>query len=122
MKGKSPLQQKSFAFALRMIELSKYLVSKREYVFSDQILRSGTSIGANIEEGLGGHSKKEFSLKISISYKEARETLYWLNLLKESEIITNKQAASLLKDCEELLRILGTAKITLRSTTNQTGQ
>lgn len=122
MKGKSPLQQKSFAFALRMIELSKYLVSKREYVFSDQILRSGTSIGANIEEGLGGHSKKEFSLEISISYKEARETLYWLNLLKESEIITNEQAASLLKDCEELLRMLGIAKITLRSTTNQTGQ
>lgn len=116
MKEHSPLQQKSFMFALRIIKLSKFLVSKREFIFADQILRAGTSIGANIEEGLGGHSRKEFSLKISIGYKEAREVLYWLRLLRESKIITDKQAASMQDDCEELLRIIGTAKMTLRKT------
>ena len=76
------VQQKSFAFAIRIVELYKYLQSeKKEFVLSKQVLRSGTSIGANIEESIGGASEKDFLHKLTISYKEARETIYWLKLL-----------------------------------------
>ncbi len=79
------IQQKSFVFAIRIINLYKHLtVQKKEYVLSKQILRSGTSIGANIEESIGGRSDKEFLFKLEIAYKEARETVYWLKLLKET--------------------------------------
>ena len=80
------IQQKSFTFAVKIIELYKYLVEvKKEYILSKQLLRSGTSIGANIEEALGGQSKKDFISKLSIAYKETRETKYWLSLLKETK-------------------------------------
>ena len=71
-----------------------------------QILRCGTSIGANIEEASAGISKKEFSMKLSISYKEAKETVYWLKLFRDSGIISDKEFASLFSDCDEILRIL----------------
>ena len=75
------IQQKSYLFAIKIIELYKHLIgTKKEFVLSRQLLRSGTSIGANIEEALGGQSKKDFISKISIAYKEARETKYWLSL------------------------------------------
>jgi four helix bundle protein len=75
-------QKKSFKFGLRIINLYKYLTEqKREYVISKQILRSGTSIGANIEEAVGGQSRADFYAKICTAYKEARETIYWLKLL-----------------------------------------
>ena len=73
---------------------------------SKQILRSGTSVGANAEEAVGGISRKEFTLKMQISYKEARETKYWLRLLKATGFIDHKLADSMIKDCEELIRIL----------------
>ena len=83
------VQQKSFSFAIRIVNLYKYLVSeKKEFVLSKQLLRSGTSIGANVEESIGGQSEKDFLSKLSISYKEARETIYWLKLLKEIEYIS----------------------------------
>jgi four helix bundle protein len=83
------IQQKSFLFAVRIINLYKYLTTKKkEFVLSKQILRSGTSIGANIEESIGGRSDKEFLFKLKISYKEARETIYWLKLLKETDYIS----------------------------------
>lgn len=80
------VQQKSFAFAIRVVNAYKYLTEqKKEFVLSKQLLRSGTSIGANVEEATGGQSKKDFIAKISISYKEARETKYWLNLLTATD-------------------------------------
>ena len=80
---------------------------KKEYTLSKQILRSGTSIGANSEEASGGISKKDFRHKFFIAYKEARETHYWIRLLKDSEYIEPKLAKSLLDDNDEILKILG---------------
>ena len=81
---------------------------------SKQILRSGTSIGANIEETIGAQSIKDFRARLSIAYREARETNYWLRLLRDSGYITDKQAESVLKDCEELLKIIGKIQKTLK--------
>ena len=99
------VQIKSFEFALTIISLYKLLQDEREYVISKQLLRSGTSIGANIEEAIAGQSKKEFLSKISISLKEARETRYWHRLLKESELI-NINVDTYLMDSFELISIL----------------
>ena len=108
------IRDKSFNFALRIVKLSKFLIEKKsEYVLSKQILRSGTSIGANIEEAIGGQSKKDFLNKISIAYKEARETDYWLRILEGSGYIDKKMYNSLSKDCEELMKILGSIKKTI---------
>lgn len=85
------IQQKSFNFALLVIELYKKLVERKEFVLSKQILRSGTSIGANIEESIGAQSRNDFISKISISYKEARETEYWLKLLLGGKYITAEE-------------------------------
>ena len=79
---------------------------KKEYVLSKQILRSGTSIGANIEEAIGGQSKKDFIAKMQISLKETRETHYWLRLLYKSDYLSEKEAKTILMDCEEIRNIL----------------
>ena len=98
------VRDKSFEFALRIVEIYKYLRNdKKEYVLSKQLLRSGTSIGANIEESQAAQSRKDFISKMSIASKEARETHYWLRLLKTSEYITKED---LLQNCEELIRLL----------------
>jgi four helix bundle protein len=90
-----------------MIKLFQFLSSeKKEFVLSKQILRSGTSIGANIEEANQAQSKADFVHKLCIANKEAFETNYWLRLLRDSEILTEKQAESLLNDCEELQKLL----------------
>ena len=99
--------KKTYNFALRIIKLYKYLNEKKEYTLSKQILRSGTSIGANAEEASGSISKKEFRAKYFISYKEARETHYWLRLLRDSDYIDKKLAESLILDVNEILKILG---------------
>jgi four helix bundle protein len=78
------------------------------------LLRSGTSIGANIEEAIGGQSKRDFFAKLTISYKEARETHYWLRLLMQSKILEKERGKPLLKSCEELLRIIGSIQKTMR--------
>jgi four helix bundle protein len=102
------IKNKSYKFALRIIKLYKYLSDeKKEYVLSKQLLRSGTSIGANVEEAIGGISKKDFLNKMYIVYKEARETRYWINLLKDSDYISDDGAKSLIFDCEELIKISG---------------
>lgn len=91
---------------------------EKEFIISNQILRSGTSIGANIEEALAGQSKKDFTAKMSISSKEARETKYWLRLLKESEL-TNLDVNSLILNIDELIRILTSiVKTSQQSLTN----
>jgi len=101
------LRDKSYAFALRIIKLYKYLSeSNREYVLSKQILRSGTSIGANVVEATQGQSRMDFVSKLSISLKESFETEYWLNLLRDSEYLSKAQAESLIADCCELQKIL----------------
>jgi four helix bundle protein len=101
------VKNKSFAFAIRIVKLYQYLCNeKHEYVLSKQILKSGTSIGANIEEADGGISKPDFSNKISIAYKEFKETHYWLRLLKETEFIEEKLFVSLIKDCNEICKLL----------------
>lgn len=117
MKKENAIRDKSYNFALRIIKLNQWMVNDlKEYVLSNQILRSGTSIGANIEEAIGGQSKKDFRAKMFISYKEARETHYWLRLLKDSELIPLEIANSLLKDCEELKKILSSILLTLNKT------
>jgi len=116
MKENNVIQDKSFAFAVRIVNLYKYLCDeKKEFVLSKQILRSGTSIGANIEESIGGQSDKDFFTKLTIAYKEARETSYWLKLLLATNYLTQEQAESLLKDAEEICKILGKIQITMKN-------
>lgn len=88
MKTNNIIQEKSFVFAIRIVNRYKYLIAeKKEFILSKQLLRSGTSIGANIEESIGGVSDKDFLYKLSISYKEARETIYWLKLLQATDYL-----------------------------------
>lgn len=109
------IQQKSFLFAVRIVNLYKHLItSKKEFVLSKQILRSGTSIGSNIEESIGGRSDKEFLFKLEISYKEARETIYWLKLLKETEYISTAEFESIFSEAEEICKISAKIIITLK--------
>jgi len=106
----SILREKSYSFALRIIKLYKFVsAEQKEYVLSKQILRSGTSIGANIEEAKHGQSKADFIHKLSIAQKEAAETNYWLRLLRDSKFLTVKQADSVLQDCEELQKLLASS-------------
>lgn len=110
------IQQKSYKFALRIVNLYKYLIlNKKEYILSRQILRSGTSIGANVEEAIGGQSIKDFAAKLSVAYKEARETMYWIRILRDAEFINIVSADSLLFDCEELCKIIGKIQITIKN-------
>ena len=110
------LLEKSFAFSVRTVKAYKYLVEdKKEFVLSKQFLRSGTSIGANAEEAVGGQSRPDFISKLSIAYKEARETKYWIRLLQETEYFEKKQAESLLNDIEELLKIIGKIQVTTKT-------
>lgn len=104
---KNVVQEKSFAFAVSIVTLCKYLIeSKKEYTLSKQLMRSGTSVGANVEEGLGGYTKKDFRAKMGIAYKEVRETKYWLKLLKETDFISEEQFNSLYADADEISKIL----------------
>ena len=101
------LGEKSKAFALRIIKLNKYLCSeKREFTLSNQLLRSGTSIGANVRESIRAQTDADFYLKLTIALKEADETAYWLELLFESDYITKEQFDSIYSDCDELIKIL----------------
>jgi four helix bundle protein len=98
---------KSKAFAVRIIRLYQFLQNeKKEYTLSKQLLRSGTSIGANVKEAIRGFSKKDFRFKLGIALKEASETEYWLELLYETEYISEKQFLSMNNDCIELIKIL----------------
>lgn len=101
------IQIKSKAFAIRIIRLYRYLIeTKKEYVLSKQLLRSGTSIGANICEALCGVSKKDFLSKMHISFKECVETQYWLDLLAETDYLSKNEYDSISSDCEELRKLL----------------
>jgi len=106
MSKENIIQNKSYEFALKIIKVYKDLkFNKKEYDLSRQLLRSGTSIGSNIEEGIGGQSKKDFIAKFQIALKEARETHYWCRLLTDSEILDNQVGKDLINNCEELIKI-----------------
>jgi len=101
------LVDKSFKFAIRVVKLYKYLCdSKKEYILSKQLLRSGTSIGANINESQEAQSKADFISKLSISLKEARESKYWIELLKETDYLSENEANSIIEDLVEILKLL----------------
>ena len=98
---------KSKDFAIRIVRLYRYLnENKKEYVLSKQLLKSGTSIGANVKEAIRGQSKPDFYAKMNIALKEASETEYWLEILKETEYIDDVSFKSIYADCQEILKIL----------------
>ena len=109
------IQQKTYDFALKIINTSKQMQMNKEFVLSRQLLKSGTSIGANVEEAIGGQSRKDFLSKISIAYKEARETKFWLRLLKDSNSMDSAHSDELLYQVEEILRIIGSIQRTTKS-------
>lgn len=115
----SIVKNKSFEFALRIIELYKILQEQKEFVLSKQLLRSGTSIGANINEALAGVSKADFAFKMSISSKEARETLYWLELLDKSQMV-KFDFKPFISNCEELVKMLTSIVKTTQNSTLKT--
>ena len=109
------LQRKSKAFAVRIIKMYQYLCEeKKEYVLSKQVLRSGTSIGANIREAKRAQSTPDFYAKLFISLKEAEETEYWLELLVETDYITKEIFNSIYTDCEEIIKMLVSSTKTLK--------
>ena len=104
---KSVTYDKSFAFAVRVVKAYKWLCeSQKEYVLSKQLLRSGTSIGANVKEGLYAQSKRDFITKLTIALKEAAESEYWIELLSAGEYLDKKTAASMLEDISEIMKLL----------------
>jgi four helix bundle protein len=107
MTGDNVTYTKAYNFAIRIVKAYQYLCEeKKEYVLSKQMLRSGTSIGANIAEENGAISEAEFSSKISIAYKECPETKYWLSLLKDTNYISEKSFVSMHTDADEIAKIL----------------
>lgn len=107
MKGNNIILDKSKKFAVRIINLYKYICTeKKEFVMSKQILKCGTSIGANVKEAVNGQSTADFVSKMCIALKEAGETEYWLELLVETKYITQEQFKSINRDCTELIKIL----------------
>ena len=103
----SIIENKSFDFAVRIVKLYKHLTNdKKEFVLSKQLLRSGTSIGANVSEGEKGQTKPDFNAKMSVALKEANETYYWLRLLYKTEFLTEKEFKSMEKDIDEIIAIL----------------
>ena len=110
------VQVKSYAFAIKIVNTFKVLQQdSKEFVLSRQLLRAGTSIGANIEEAIGGQSHKDFFAKLTIAYKEARETKYWIRLLTDTKYLDKETSRILLEDIEELLRIIGSNQKTIRN-------
>ncbi len=115
MKKANIIQEKTFDFALKIINLYKDLrYNWKEFVLSKQVLRSGTSIGANVEEAIGGFSKRDFGAKINIAYKESRETRYWLRLLYHSKYINEIEYKTLINDCDHIIKILTSIGLTLK--------
>ena len=107
VKSESIIASKAYSFALEVIKTYKLLTNeKKEYVLSKQLLRSATSIGANINEAIAGQSKRDFVYKLNISLKEARETNYWLNLLKDSGYINLVEFELLNNKCNEIIKML----------------
>lgn len=119
MIGYNVIKEKSRDFAVRIIRLYKYLCDeKKEYVLSKQLLRAGTSIGANVNEALCGISKKDFLAKMYIAYKETAESMYWLELLVATDYLNAQEYNSINKDCEELKKLLSSITKTMQESLN----
>ena len=115
----SIVENKSKKFAIRIVKLYQYLSEEqREFVLSKQLLRSGTSVGANVREALQGQSKADFTAKMSISLKEINETEYWLELLFETGYLNQEQYESIASDCKELIKMLTSIVKTSRKNRN----
>lgn len=109
------LLDKSFAFAIRIVNANKFLATeKREYTLSKLLLISGTGIAASVEDAAAAESRPDFFAKLTLAYKDARRTRLWIRLLKATDYLEIKQADSLLEDVEELLKIIGSSQKTLR--------
>ena len=111
--------EKSKAFAIRIVKLYKHLNEKSEFIMSKQLLRSGTSIGANIAEAECGISKKDFLVKMYIAFKECSETKYWLELLYSTEYLSEAEYNSIITDCDELLKLLTSITKTAKTISNE---
>ena len=119
MKDNNIISVKAKKFAVRIVRLYNYLCDeKREFVMSKQLMRSGTSIGANISEGICGISKKDFLSKMYIAFKECVETQYWLDLLNETEYLSETEYRSIYEDCEELRKLLSSITKTTQERIN----
>jgi four helix bundle protein len=118
MENKSLIKEKSFNFAIRIVNLYKYLNIKNEYIISKQVLRSGTSIGANVSETLCGISRKDFLSKMYIAYKEAVETIYWIDILYKSDFINKNEYTSIQKEAREIYKMLSSITKTTKTTPN----
>ncbi len=117
---KSLIQEKAYDFALTIIELYRLPVQQNEYAMSKQLLKSGTSIGANVEEALAGQSRPDFLLKMSIASKEERESNYWLRLLRDSKIIEKKYLLKPVADSNEIIFMLTSiVKTTAKTATSR---
>jgi len=115
----SLVYNKALNFSIRIVNLYKYLSeTKRESIMSKQLLRSGTSIGANVSEALSAESTADFIHKLAISQKEANETHYWLTLLEKTGFISNEEYNSIQKDCEEIRKMVISIIITTKKTHN----
>jgi four helix bundle protein len=119
MMKKSLIQEKTYAFALSIIELYRLLIRKNEYVMSKQLLKAGTSVGANVEEALAGQSRPDFLSKMSIASKEARESNYWLRLLGDSGIIEREHLEKSLAESKEIVCMLTSIVKTTAGTTER---
>lgn len=116
MKKNNVIYDKSFEFAIRIINVYKSIVEeKKEFVMSKQLLRAGTSIGANVKEGLAAQSKKDFVAKLYIASKEAHETEYWLELLTTTGYIEQEQAKTLLDELKQIKKILSSIILTTKN-------
>jgi len=117
--NKNVLKEKSFAFTLRCVNLYKYLSeSKREFVISKQLIRSGTSVGANIREAQNAESNADYIHKFGIAQKECDETIYWLELLLAANYLTKSEFESIYKESNELLKMIRSAILTLKQKNN----
>ena len=112
-KGNSLIRKKAMSFSVRMYHLNEYLIKQKKYSIADQVFRSGTSIGANISEAIRAESESDFVHKYSIAMKEAEETLYWLELAYNVELLEEKLYNSLRNDCEELIKIGTSTTLTM---------
>ena len=100
------IREKSYAFALRIVSVARWLRNRKEFDLSSQVLRAGTSIGPNVEEALAGVSRRDFVAKMAVASKEARESYYWLRLLRDAGVVPTARIAPLVSESLELVRIL----------------
>lgn len=113
--GESIVKNKSFDFAKCVIALYRILIDRKEFVLSKQLLRSGTSVGANVREAINGQSKADFIHKLAIAQKECDETLYWLELLRETNFITENEFKEIYEDASSLLKIIKSIILTSKA-------